>query len=91
MEGYLHRLGNAWLLLAAAGLLARTLYLCAARSLQTGLAWLTKILTDPFNDIKTYWKAPYFLMKGQWLDPMEDVIAELRSGSAEVSDAAQSN
>lgn len=70
---FLDRLGNAWLILAAAGLLARTVYLCLFRGLQTGLAWMTKILTDPFNDIKTYWKSPYFLFKGQWLDPMENV------------------
>ena len=76
---YLDRLGNAWLLLAAAGLLARTTYLCLFRSMQTGLAWMTKILTDPFNDIKTYWKSPYFLLQGEWFDPMEDIAHEVAS------------
>lgn len=75
-SGFFDRLGNAWLLLALVGLLSRTFYLCFFRSLQTGLAWMTKILTEPFHDIKIYWKAPYFLMKGQWLDPMDDIAEQ---------------
>ncbi len=68
---FLYQLGIAWLALAALGLLARTLWLCATRSVQTGLVWFTKILTDPFNDVKTYHRAPYYLfIKGERLDPM---------------------
>lgn len=70
---YLHNLGVIWLALAAIGLVARTLWLCATRSVQTGAAWFTKILTDPFHDILIYHKAPLHLLKGEWLDPMHDV------------------
>jgi hypothetical protein len=38
---------------------------------QTGLVWLTKILTDPFNDIKLYHKAVFHLMRGELIAPME--------------------
>lgn len=65
--------GWTWLGLALAGLLARTGYLMATRSPQTGLVWLTKILTDPINDIRQYWRAPLHLLRGEWLDPMDHV------------------
>lgn len=71
--GFLDRLGWAWLGLAGAGLLARSLWLCATRGLQTGLVWFTKILTEPFHDIKIYYASPLFLLKGQWIDPMDHV------------------
>ena len=29
-----------------------------------------KIITDPFHDIKLYWKSPFYLMRGQLIDPM---------------------
>jgi hypothetical protein len=35
---------------------------------QTGLVWATKILTDPFNDIKLYHKAPLYLLRGELID-----------------------
>jgi hypothetical protein len=67
---YFDRLGILWLVLGAGGLLLRTLWLCATRSIQTGLVWCTKILTDPFHDVKMYHMAPVWLLRGQWLDPM---------------------
>ena len=69
----LDRIGAAWIGLAGAGLLARTLWLMFTRNAQTGLVWFTKIVTDPVNDVRTYYKAPFYLLKGQWLDPMEHV------------------
>jgi hypothetical protein len=69
-RGYLHDLGMVWLVLGVAGLLARTLYLCATRSVQTGVVWFTKILTDPFHDIQMYHKAPLALLRGELIDPM---------------------
>src|SRR5262245_11093563 len=68
---FFDRLGMLWLLLGLAGLLLRTLWLCASRGVQTGLVWFTKILTDPFHDVKMYHMAPVWLLRGQWLDPME--------------------
>lgn len=77
VNAYAHALGIAWFALAGIGLFARTLWLCLTRSVQTGLVWLAKILTDPFNDVRTYYKAPYYLfVKGELIDPMEHARAE---------------
>jgi hypothetical protein len=59
----------AWLALAVAGLLFRTVHLFFIRDVQTGLVWMTKILTDPFHDIKLYHKAPLQLLRGELYDP----------------------
>ncbi len=39
-------------------LLFRTVQLFFLRDVQTGLVWLTKILTDPFHDVMLYYRAP---------------------------------
>ena len=57
--------GGIWLALAAGGLLFRTVQLCFVQDAQTGLVWATKILTDPFHDIKLYHKAPLHLLQGR--------------------------
>ena len=44
-------LSRLWLGLAGGALLFRTVQLFFIRSVQTGLVWFTKILTDPFHDI----------------------------------------
>ena len=72
-SSFFDRLGILWLVLGAGGLLLRTLWLCSTRSIQTGLVWFTKILTDPFHDVKMYRMAPVWLLRGQLLDPMESV------------------
>jgi hypothetical protein len=46
-------------------------------SMQTGLVWFTKILTDPLHDLVLYCKAPLYLMQGELIDPMGRVRAEL--------------
>ena len=51
------------------GLLFRTIHLFFIRDVQTGLVWITKIITDPFHDVMLYWKAPLYLMKGELIDP----------------------
>jgi hypothetical protein len=56
-------------------LIFRTVQLFFLKDVQTGLVWLTKIVTDPFNDAKIYCKAPLFLMRGELIDPMADVEA----------------
>ena len=63
----------AWLMLGVAGLVFRVLQLWKQDSLMAGLAWGFKIITDPVHDIKMYHKAPLYLLRGQWLDPMDHV------------------
>jgi hypothetical protein len=75
-HSYSQQLGVLWLALAGAALLARTVWLCATRSVQTGVVWFTKIMTDPFHDLTMYYAAPLHLLRGEWLDPMEHVLHE---------------
>ena len=37
------------------------------------MVWMTKILTDPFHDIKIYHKSPFYLLNGELIDPMTHV------------------
>ena len=64
----LRHIGWIWLTLAVVGLLFRTVQLFFVRDVQTGLVWATKILTDPFHDIKLYHKAPLALLHGELID-----------------------
>lgn len=67
---FLHHIGELWLALGVGALLFRTLQLFVQKDVQTGLVWLTKILTDPFHDVKLYYKAPFRLLRGELIDPM---------------------
>ena len=65
---WVRQVGAAWLFLGVAGLLFRTVHLFFLKDVQTGLVWMTKILTDPFHDIILYHKAPLYLLKGELID-----------------------
>lgn len=69
-EQAIFQVGEIWLWVGIGALAFRTVHLFFLRDVQTGLVWITKIITDPFQDIKTYWKSPYYLMRGQLIDPM---------------------
>jgi hypothetical protein len=73
VEAYLHDVGLAWLALGIVGLLFRVAQLWVQQDGIQALAWLTKILTDPFHDIWLYHKAPLHLMRGELIDPMVHV------------------
>jgi Protein of unknown function (DUF962) len=68
-RGYLQHLSQLWIGLAIAALLFRTIHLFFLRDVQTGLVWMTKILTDPFHDIYLYHKAPLYLLRGELIEP----------------------
>jgi len=65
---WVRQVGGAWLMLGIGGLLFRTFHLFILKDVQTGLVWMTKILTDPFHDIILYHKAPLYLLKGEMMD-----------------------
>jgi hypothetical protein len=67
--GFLHNLGAVWLCIGLGGLLFRTVHLFFLKDIQTGLVWLTKILTDPFHDVMLYYRAPLYLLRGELIDP----------------------
>jgi hypothetical protein len=73
VEGFIDNVATLWLFVGAVGLLFRTVQLFFVRSVQTGLVWATKILTDPFHDVGLYHKSPLYLMRGELIDPMRHV------------------
>jgi hypothetical protein len=72
---FVHDVGVMWLVIGVGALVLRTVQLFFLRDVQTGLVWMTKILTDPFSDVKLYCKAPLYLMRGELMDPMGEVEA----------------
>lgn len=66
---YLGDLSIIWLTVGIGALLFRTLQLLVIRDWHTGLVWFTKIITDPINDVRTYWRSPYYLLRGELMDP----------------------
>jgi hypothetical protein len=69
----IQHVGQIWLVVGVGALLFRTVQLFFIRDVQSGLVWMTKILTDPFHDFMLYYRAPFYLMAGQLIDPMDDV------------------
>ncbi|WP_315725668.1 MULTISPECIES: hypothetical protein [unclassified Bradyrhizobium] len=65
-----------WLVIGIGGLLFRTIHLFFIRDVETGLVWMTKIITDPFNDFMLYRKAPIALLRGELIDPGLDLMGE---------------
>ena len=68
----LDTLALVWLMIGLGAIVWRTVQLFALKGVQSGLVWCTKILTDPFHDIKIYHKAPYYMLKGEMYDDMSD-------------------
>ena len=77
--------GLLWLAVGAGGLVVRVLQLFVIRDVGTGITWAAKILTDPFHDVRLYWRAPLALLHGELIDRSlrDEVEAELAArGSA---------
>jgi len=66
---FLRHVGIVWLVVGIGGGLFRMIQLFIARDVQTGLAWVFKVLTDPFHNIALYYKSPLALMRGELIDP----------------------
>jgi hypothetical protein len=71
---FVRQVAKIWLAVGIGGLLFRTVHLFFIRDVETGLVWMTKILTDPFNDFKLYYKAPLALLRGELIDPGLDIL-----------------
>ena len=67
---FVHHVALMWITIGIGGLIFRTVHLFFIKDVQTGLVWATKIVTDPFHDIKLYYKAPFYLLRGELIDPM---------------------
>jgi len=81
---FIRQLAEIWLAIGVGGVLFRTVQLFLIRDVQTGLVWASKILTDPFHDIKLYHKAPLALLRGELIDPgLDREVAEWNDEEAE--------
>ena len=74
---FISNVGVLWLTVGVGGLVFRTVQLFVQKDVLTGVVWFTKILTDPFHDIKLYYRAPFYLLKG---DIMDDTVAAHHHG-----------
>jgi len=66
---FVRQVAEMWLVIGIGGVLFRAVQLFIIKDVETGLVWATKILTDPFHDIKLYHKAPLALLRGELIDP----------------------
>ena len=75
------QVGMIWLTIGVTGLIFRTVHLFFIRDVQTGLVWMTKILTDPFHDLMLYRSAPLHLLRGELIDPMHHAMPHKEQGA----------
>jgi hypothetical protein len=68
------QVAKIWLVVGIGGLLFRTVHLFFLYNVETGLVWMTKIITDPFNDFMLYRHAPLALLRGEMIDPGLDIL-----------------
>lgn len=61
----IRNIGFVWLILGVGAVLFRVMQLTVSQSFQTGIVWATKILTDPFSDLKLYHNSPIRLLRGE--------------------------
>jgi len=87
---FLNNLAILWLAIGIGGLLFRTIHLFFLQNVEAGLAWMTKILTDPFHDLMLYHKAPLCLMRGEFIDPMLHVGHDGSEQAVEEEDSLNS-
>jgi len=68
-ETFFNRVGMGWLWLGILGVTFRSVQLMIQQNFETAITWVIKILTDPFHDVIIYRKSPFYLLKGQLIDP----------------------
>jgi hypothetical protein len=71
---FVRQVAKIWLVVGLGGLLFRTVHLFFIYNVETGLVWMTKIVTDPFNDFMLYRHAPLALLRGEMIDPGLDIL-----------------
>ena len=70
IDQFLNNVGLMWLAVGVGGLVFRTVHLFFLQGFMAGIAWATKIMTDPFHDVMLYYRAPMYLLRGELIDPM---------------------
>jgi hypothetical protein len=74
---FINNMAIVWLYVGLGAIAFRTLHLFKLMGVQSGLVWMSKIITDPFHDIKIYYKSPYYILKGEMYDNMDDWYEEV--------------
>ena len=75
---FVRSVGLVWLILGLAGVAFRMAQLLWREDLVASLAWATKIATDPFYDVKLYWRAPLQVLRGELFSPEWQEAAKRR-------------
>jgi len=70
LYSFAYNVSILWLGVGIGALAFRTIQLFILQDVQTGLVWLTKILTDPFHDVLLYYRSPLHLLRGELIDPI---------------------
>jgi hypothetical protein len=73
---FINNMAIIWLFVGLGAIAFRTIHLFKLMGVQSGLVWASKIITDPYHDIKIYYKSIYYIMKGEMYDNMEDWYEE---------------
>ncbi|MET0343013.1 MAG: hypothetical protein ABW252_18545 [Polyangiales bacterium] len=68
-HGFLEHLSRLWVTLGVGAVVFRGVHLFFLKDVKTGVVWMTKIVTDPFHDIKLYYRAPLQALRGEMYDP----------------------
>lgn len=71
-QGIVDTTAIIWLFVGIGAVIFRTVHLFKLMGVRSGIVWSTKILTDPFHDVKIYHKSPYYIIKGEMYDDMTD-------------------
>ena len=66
---FIRHVGYLWLVIGVGGATFRMIQLFLTRGVMTGLAWVYKVLSDPFHNIALYYKSPLALLRGELIDP----------------------
>lgn len=69
LHGFLEHLSRLWVVLGVGAVIFRGVHLFFLKDVKTGVVWMTKIVTDPFHDIKLYYRAPVQVLRGEMYDP----------------------
>jgi hypothetical protein len=86
--GFVRHVGYVWLAIGIGGGLFRMMQLFITKDVQTGLAWVLKVATDPFHNIAIYYKSPLALLQGELIDPS---IGTVHRGENETEEAPASD
>ena len=68
-RGIADHVATIWIVVGVGAVVLRSVQLMIVRDVQTGLVWATKIVTDPFHDVKLYHRAPLQVLRGEWMEP----------------------